>query len=315
MNVLFSLNINEKHRQRLRESFPEVTFSFNESMGQAVEEVGKANVLVAFGGQVTEEIVEQATHLKWIMVMTAGVDQLPKEIIKRKNILVTNARGIHKTPMAEYAISMLLQVTRNEKKLIKNETAHKWEQVHVDELREKTILIAGTGAIGSEVARLAKAFNMKTIGVSKSGKSVEYFDENVESKSILQKLSEADCVVSVLPSTPETIHFFTYEHFKQMPNHGVFLNMGRGDVLELDELVRALREKEIAHAILDVFDVEPLPEDHYLWDMSSITITPHISGLSPFYITRALEIFTHNLEQFTKQQSEMINQINISRGY
>lgn len=309
------MKLNKKYQQQLMDSFPAVTFRFMDNMDEAVDEIEAADILVSFGGQVTEAVIKQATNLKWLMIMTAGVDVLPKDIIMERNILVTNARGIHKTPMAEYAISMLLQVARNEKTLIQNESTHKWEQIYVDEVSEKTLLIAGTGAIGSEVARLAKAFNMKTIGVSRSGKGVEHFDENVTSNAIASKLPEADYVVSVMPSTPETIHYFTYEHFKQMPNHAVFLNMGRGDVLELDVLTQALKEKEIAHAVLDVFDVEPLPDNHYLWDMEDVTITPHISGLSPHYMKRALEIFTHNLEQFIEKQTDLINRVDILRGY
>ncbi|HLQ72152.1 MAG TPA: D-2-hydroxyacid dehydrogenase, partial [Bacillota bacterium] len=254
MIVVFSIKLNEKHQQQLNRTFPEVTFFFRDSMDEAMENIEKADVLVSFGGQVTEAAIKQATDLKWLMVMTAGVDVLPKDLIIRKNILVTNARGIHKTPMAEYAISMLLQVMRNEKTLFKNESEHKWDPVYVDEISGKTLLVAGTGAIGSEVARLGKAFNMKTIGVSRSGRHVEYFDENVSSASLSSKLPEADFVVSVMPSTPETIRYFTYGHFRQMPNHSVFLNMGRGDALDLDELVQAVKEKEIAHAVLDVFD-------------------------------------------------------------
>lgn len=315
MVVLFSIKAKEKYQQQLKKSFPEVTFIFKDSMGEAMEDLEKAKVLVTFSAQVTGEVINRAPELEWIMVMTAGVDKLPKDIINEKNILVTNARGIHKTPMAEYAISMLLQVTRNEKKIIENEAAHKWDQVPVDEMSGKTLLVAGTGAIGSEVARLAKAFNMKTIGLSRSGRSKAYFDEVFTNEKKQLKLQEADFVVSVLPSTPQTTHFFTYEDFKQMPDHAVFLNMGRGDVLELDELTLALREKEIAHAILDVFHEEPLPEGHYLWDEENVTITPHLSGLTPHYTTRALDIFAHNLKKFTKNEADLMNQVDILRGY
>lgn len=315
MNVLFSIPLNDKHQEKLKTSFPEVTFLFRDGMDEAAKVIEKADVLVTFSKDITDSLMKQATHLKWIMIMAAGVDQLPKKIIAEKNIPVTNARGIHKIPMAEYALSMLLQVSRNEKTLIKNEQNHRWEQVQVNEISEKTLLIAGTGAIGSELARLAKAFHMKTVGVSRSGSHVAHFDENVTSEGLAAKLPEADFVVSVLPSTAETKHFFTYEHFRQLPDHAVFLNMGRGNVLDIHELVRALREREIAHAVLDVFDKEPLPADHYLWDEDNLTITPHNSGLSPYYMERAMDIFTQNLERFTDGQSDLFNQVDIVRGY
>ena len=315
MVVLFSIKINQQHQQHLKETFPTVSFIFKENIDEAMDNVNEAEVLVGFGGQITESVIERADNLKWIMIMAAGVDQLPKDIIREKNIRVTNARGIHKTPMAEYAISMLLQVSRNERQQIENQTAHHWKPVQVDEMNGKTLLIVGTGAIGGEVARLAKAFNMKTIGVSRSGNKKENFDEVVTNQEMMPELQEADFVVSVLPSTPETKHFFTYDHFKQMQVHTVFLNMGRGDVLDEDELIHALREKEIGHVVLDVFETEPLPKDHFLWDEPNVTITPHMSGLSPYYTKRALTIFEHNLERFQKQQSDLMNEINIMRGY
>lgn len=315
MKVLFSIPLKEKHRENLKTSFPDVTFLFKDGMEEAATVIEKVDVLVTFSKDITESLLERATDLKWIMIMAAGVDQLPKETIAEKKITVTNARGIHKVPMAEYALSMLLQVSRNEKTLIQNEEAHTWEQVHVDEISEKTLLVTGTGAIGSEVARLAKAFHMKTIGVSRSGKRGAHFDENVTSEKLSSKLPEADFVVSVLPSTAETKHFFTYKHYEQMPQHAVFLNMGRGDVLDTEELVQALREKEIAHAVLDVFEDEPLPGDHYLWDEDDVTVTPHNSGLSPYYTKRALDIFTQNLGRFTEGQTDLINQVDILRGY
>src|SRR5699024_12863703 len=109
----------------------------------------------------------------------------------------------------------------------------------------KTMLIAGTGAIGREVARLAKAIHMKTIGVSRSGRELEYFDENVTIDKIKFRLPEADFIVSVLPSTKETKHFYTYDLFEMMKESAIFLNMGRGDAVESDVILKAIKEKEI----------------------------------------------------------------------
>src|SRR5699024_12799290 len=167
-------------------------------------------------------------------------------------------------------------------------------------LSGKTMLIAGTGAIGQEVARLAKAFHMKTIGVSRSGRDLEYFDENVTTDKMKSRLPEADFIVSVLPSTKETKHFYTYDFFEMMKDSAIFLNMGRGDVVESDVILKAIREKEIMHAVLDVFEIEPLPENHPLWDEENVTITPHLSGISPNYLPRALEILEKNIDVFVQ---------------
>lgn len=183
------------------------------------------------------------------------------------------------------------------------------------EISGKTMLIAGTGAIGQEVARLAKAFNMKTIGVSRSGQAKDYFDVNVKTPDMVSRLYEADFIVSVLPSTQETKYLFKMEHFKAMKDEAVFLNMGRGDVVKSDVILEALQSKEIMHAVLDVFEEEPLPKEHPLWQADNITITPHLSGISPQYLPRALEIFEKNLNVYTEKGNAYINKIDMARGY
>ncbi len=270
-------------------------------MDEAKQDIGRADIFITFGEDLTAELISEAVRLRWIMVLSAGIDRLPFAAIKERGILVTNARGIHKVPMAEYAISMLLQVVRQQKQLMKNEAEQTWDRsVRMQELTEKTLVIAGTGAIGQEVARLAKAFRMTVYGISRSGKAVENVDQNVTHDELERVLPEADAVVSVLPSTPETKEFFTFDEFRVMPNRAIFLNMGRGDAVRENDLIKALREKEIAHAVLDVFEEEPLPEGHPFWQMDNVTVTPHISGISPHYQRRALAIFEENLEMFNE---------------
>nr|WP_209463779.1 D-2-hydroxyacid dehydrogenase [Virgibacillus natechei] len=298
------------------ENHPTQAFLFCNNMEEAKAYIKKAEILVTYGGDLTPELIGQAQKLKWIMVMSAGIDQMPFQAIEERGILVTNVKGIHKVPMAEYAISMLLQVYREAKVLSQSEKEHYWNSAaRMQEITEKTILIAGAGSIGQEVARLAKAFRMKTIGVSKSGKPVDYFDENHTTTNLDKLLPESDIVVSVLPRTKETQGLFTYEQFSKLPNHAVFLNMGRGDVLIEGDLLKALQEKKIAHAILDVFEEEPLPEEHPFWQEESVTITPHISGVSRHYTRRGLEIFGENLQRFLEGKEQYVNKIDVTKGY
>ncbi|MDY0395817.1 D-2-hydroxyacid dehydrogenase [Virgibacillus halophilus] len=317
MEILFSTKLTDDQREYLKRKYPAQSFHFFKNMEQAKAFLPTADVLVTYGGDLNRELIQEAKQLKWIMLFSAGMDDMPLKEIEEADIILTNVRGIHKVPMAEYAISMLLQVYRQEKTLVKNENEHKWEKsLRMNEISGKTMLIAGTGAIGQEVARLAKAFRMKTVGVSRSGRKVDYFDENHANTDLKKLLPEADFLVSVMPSTRETYHFYTMEHFKLMPEHAVFLNMGRGDAVGTDVLLEAVRNHEIAHAVLDVFEQEPLPEDSPLWNERNVTLTPHLSGVSPAYMTRALEIFDHNLEAYLRDDQEnMQNKIDVSRGY
>lgn len=314
--ILFSAKVASKHQEKLKVTFPSQDFEFYESMTEAKQYLNRAEVLVTYGGDLTDELMEQTKNLRWIMVISAGLDQLPLKAIEEKDILVTNASGIHKIPMAEYVISMLLQVYRQAKLLHEKESEKIWEhRAHMQEITGKTMVVAGTGAIGQEVARLAKAFHMKTYGISRSGRTVECFDENHQTEHLKKVLPQADFVVSVLPSTEETKGLFTYEHFQLLPDHAVFLNMGRGDVVHGDDLLKAIREKEIAHAVLDVFEEEPLPADHPFWQEENVTVTPHLSGHSPHYITRALDIFEQNLQIYLDGKNEYVNKIDVTRGY
>lgn len=314
--IVFSAKIAAKHQDTLKKKFPNQSFVFCTSIEEVREYITDAEILVTFGVDIDESLIKAANQLKWIHVLSAGVEELPLSRIEEKGIIVTNAKGIHAIQMSEYAISMLLQVYRREKVILKNEEKRIWNKsIRINEITGKTIAIVGTGAIGRELARLAKAFRMKTIGISRSGRTYEYFDENYPIKDLHHALQEADMVVSVVPSTKETKGLFTYHEFLQMKESAVFLNMGRGDAVVEEDLLQAIRSEEIAHAVLDVFQVEPLPEEHPFWKEENITITPHLSGLSPQYMNRALDIFERNLENYRNGSKELENTIDIKRGY
>lgn len=314
--IVFSAKISEKHRKKLESEFPNQKFVFCETTEEVTNYLNRAEVFVTYGNDVTEELIEKAPKVRWVACLSAGIDGFPLKKLTERNILVTNARGIHKTQMAEYAFAMLLQVYRNSKTIIENEREAIWDKgVRVREITGKTILILGTGAIGGETARLGQAFRMKTIGISRSGNPAEYFDEVYKTSELLSLLPKADLIVSVLPSTNETKELLTYDHFSAMKESAVFLNMGRGDVLLEDDLLRAIREERFNHAVLDVFLEEPLPENHPFWQEENITVTPHISGLSPEYVRRALAIFKTNLSIFEKEAGDYVNKVDLSRGY
>ncbi|WP_281974842.1 D-2-hydroxyacid dehydrogenase [Halobacillus litoralis] len=303
-------------QQRLITRFTDAEFIFCHGIDEARHYIGEADVFITYGEDLDAQKIKAAKKLKWIMVLSAGMDKMPFEEISERNILVTNVKGIHAQPMAEYAISMLLQVSRKAKELIDFEQRHEWNRQPVmNEINGRTMVLLGTGAIAQEVARLAKAFNMKTIGVSKSGRMRDHFDQVFPVDQIDLVLPLGEFVVAVLPSTPETQHLLTADHFKKMPDHCVFLNMGRGDLVSSEVLLEAVTESYISHAVLDVFEEEPLPEEHPLWSEEKVTVTPHISGLSPHYVPRGFSLFEENLEVFLSGEGTLRNIIDPKRGY
>ena len=304
-------------RERIIKKYPKVNFQFCENAEKAMPFIGDAEVLLTFGTDVTANIIRQAQNLKWIMVLSAGVEELPYEEIKKRNILVTNVKGIHKVPMAEYAIAMFLQVYQQTQRLAKHQQDQIWDQsIPIREITGRTMTVFGTGAIGQEVARLAKAFNIKTIGVSFRGKEKEYFDEVYSVKEMEKSLPEADFIVAVLPSTAQTVHLFKDVHFQMMKESAIFLNMGRGDVVASETIIHAVDRGEIDYAVLDVFEEEPLPKSHPLWNNDKVIITPHTSGKFSSYIPMAAEIFETNLTYYLSNNHEkMINMIDVNRRY
>ncbi|KHE66883.1 D-2-hydroxyacid dehydrogenase [Halobacillus sp. BBL2006] len=303
-------------KDRLTQRFSQVEFAFYHGIEEAEPHLGEADIFVTYGEDLNPGRIEKAVRLKWIMVLSAGLDRMPFDEIADRGILVTNVRGIHAHPMAEYAISMLLQVSRKAKTLIEQEQNHQWNRRPVmNEISGRTMVLLGTGAICQETARLAQAFQMKTIGVSKSGKQKEYFHDTYKVEELKEVLSEADFVVAALPSTEETKYLLKINHFQTMADHAIFLNMGRGDLVSTEVVLKAVREKYIDHAVLDVFEEEPLPEDHPFWEEENVTVTPHISGISPYYQPRAFERFEENLHIYLEGKEEMNNKIDPRRGY
>ncbi|WP_152658084.1 D-2-hydroxyacid dehydrogenase [Oceanobacillus sp. CFH 90083] len=316
MKILASAELPQENQVHLNKIFPDDDFIFCNNMEEAEDYLADVEVLITYGTDLTEAVIQKAFKLKWIMVIAAGVDQLPFEELNKRGILVTSAKGIHKAPMSEYVFFVLMLVYRKGKVLIENEKNRVWTRdIHMEEITNKTMLIAGTGILGREIAKIAKAFQMRTIGVSRSGRQVEYFDTNITFKEMDTYLHEADFVVSILPSTPETKGFFQYKHFELMPKHAVFVNIGRGDAVSGEDVLKAIHEEEISHAVLDVFEQEPLPENHPFWEEKNITVTTHLSGVSPHYFDRALDIFSENLKKYKSKNNDMINIVDVKQGY
>ena len=166
-----------------------------------------------------------------------------------------------------------------------------------------------------KLLRLAKAFRMKTIGVNRSGKGVGNIDELYLTEQMMDALPKADFIVSILPSTPKTKRLLSKDHFVAMKNTAVFINIGRGDLVDEFLLLRALEKNEIAHAFLDVFEKEPLVKDHPFWKMKNVTVTPHLSSVTQNYLPRALEIFKHNLNTYLNKTGDYMNVIDLKKGY
>ena len=305
-------------RKHLVESYKGCDFHFFKGLKNADSILKEMDVLITYGEDLDAELIHLAPELKWISVMSAGIEKLPFDAIREKDIMVTNARGIHAIPMAEYVMGMMLSHVKQFPAMALNQDKHTWNRkLPFGELRDKKLLILGTGAIGSEIGRLAKAFGMNTLGLNRSGyANSSFFDDIRPITQIDDVLTNADFIISVLPSTVETKWILKYKHFEMMKKEAMFINIGRGDLMEENTIHEVLENQVIDRLVLDVFPSEPLGEESKLWSYPNLTITPHISSISQNYLPRAFEIFETNLQHFMNQNdNEYVNKIDLRKGY
>lgn len=312
MNITFTFEPNQEMQQQLTGQFPNHRFVF--SRGQAP--CSDTEIWVTYGEDVKEETIQSLPNLKWLSVASAGIEKMPLPRLQANSIKVTNARGIHKTPMAESIMGHILSLYRNLPALYELNTKREWDKPRgAIELRGRTAIILGPGAIGMEVARLLTAFGVNVIACNRSGKPVEHTTETISFEELQDRLPEADIVLSLLPSTVETRHMLGEDHFKAMKSSAIFMNFGRGDVVDEHVLVTALQQEEIGYAVLDVFEVEPLPESSGLWNLDQAIISPHISSHSSNYVERAMEIFSRNLTRYEQNDHSLENEVDLLKGY
>ena len=314
INVYFTFEPREDLRASIIEEFPQVHFDF--TYGLKGELLAKADVLVTYGEDLKANHLDNAPKLKWIFVASAGVEKMPADKIVERGIYVSNVRGIHKKPMTESILAHILAYKRALPFIYEKQAQKQWDKkAKLSELNGSTALIIGPGAIGAEIGRILQAFDVKTIGCNRSGRAIPEMDETYKIDELLEQLPKADIVISMLPSTPETKHLLKDVHFMAMKSSAMFMNFGRGNVVEEKVLVKALKDGEIDHAVLDVYEVEPLPASSELWNLSNVTLSPHFSSHSSRYVERSLEIFKPSLSMWLEGKTTLPNEIDLNRGY
>ena len=241
--------------------------------------------------------IERFTNLTYIQLTSAGFDRVPMEYMEQHNIEIHNARGVYSIPMAEFALSGVLQLYKQAKFFCDRQKEHVWEK-HRDlwELAGKTVCIVGCGSVGSECAKRFAAFGCTVVGVDVHPYENAWYAEMVSLDCLDRKLRDSDVVVLTLPLTEQTTHLFGVERFSNMKKGSILVNIARGAVVETDALVSSLKDR-LFGAVLDVFEEEPLSEHSPLWDMEHVILTPHNSFVGDGNGRRLTEVILRNLEQ------------------
>jgi phosphoglycerate dehydrogenase-like enzyme len=246
--------------------------------------------------------------LRWVHATSAGAgEQVRRAGVDRKElerVAVTTSSGVHAVPLAEFAILGLLAIAKDLPGLAAAQQARSWPAVKrpLRELHGQTLVLVGLGDIGREVARLGKALGMRTVGVRRRARSSGDLPPSVDEVHAGDRLPElagrADAMVVSLPLTDQTAGLLDRATIERLPPSCIFVNVGRGGVVDEAALVDALRERRIAGAVLDVFATEPLPPDSPLWTLPNVLVSPHGAALSERENERIVELFVANLHRF-----------------
>lgn len=239
----------------------------------------------------------KAQNLKWMHTFSAGVDSPFFIQLMERGVRLTNSSGAAASPIAQTAILYMLALSRNARAWFRHQDKHEWQRHSFVELDGSRLGVIGMGPIGEEIARLGVALNMTVEGIRRTPTGNEPCP-TFPFTELHNVLGRADWVILALPLTPDTAEMFNPELFKHMIPGSHFINIGRGELVDEEALIAALKSGHLAGAALDVFATEPLPTDSPLWDMDNVIITPHSSGASELSAHRSEDIFLENLPLF-----------------
>jgi phosphoglycerate dehydrogenase-like enzyme len=249
-------------------------------------------------------IARENPHLQWVHCMAAGAggavkaSGLDQETLQK--FKVTTSAGVHALPLAEFAALGILNGFKRSAEMAQDQAAKAWPELRTPTrlVSGSTLVVAGLGEIGLETARIAKALGMKVSGTKRTVEPIEGIDQVSDNDGLAALLATADAVVNTLPGTPYTEGLFNRDAFSAMKPGTVFVNVGRGTVVDEEALLEALDNGQLSYACLDVFAVEPLPQDSPLWDHPKVMVSPHTSALSAAENRLIAERFASNLRTF-----------------
>jgi len=294
------LNPSNKELEQLVELYPEIEFMSRENSKYDIEDIKKAEIIV---GDPKLKDLKQAMNLKWLQLPSAGcLPYTDTNIYANEKVLLSNASGTYGKQISDHVLGFIISFNHNFPLYQKQRKEHLWKGVFPKkDIEESTVLIVGFGDIGKHVALKTKALGMKTIVIKRT--SIEkpiYVDKIGVTKDLKNYIPESDYVCLTLPLTPETVNLFDKECFSLMKKDSYLINIARGNLVDEEAMIEALRNGQIAGAGLDVTKREPLEDDSPLWNLENVNLTPHVSGCSLNDPKLVFNIFRENLKNYKK---------------
>jgi phosphoglycerate dehydrogenase-like enzyme len=306
MNLLILDQRADDYKKALSPKFPEVVIHAAAQEAQVGEFIKEADILMTI--RISDDLLKKASKLKWVHAMTTGVDYLVNLPSLRKEIILTSTRGIHGPQVSEMAFLLMLALNRNFPDVVRNQDRGEWARWPGRLLWKKKVGILGVGVIGEEIARKAKAFGMEVFGIDIIKRKLDCIDVFYGPEDMGKVAKEVDYLVIVAPNTPETEKLVDSKVLSAMKPTAFLLNLGRGELVDEEALIRVLKSGKIAGAGLDTYLQEPLPKGHPFWGMKNVIVSPHVAGMSDIYVEQALTIFEENLRRFIKgEKRNLIN--------
>lgn len=262
-----------------------------------------------------DEFLMRARNLRFIQCVGSGTDQFSYDKLRARGIRLANARGLNERAVSEHAMSLIMALTRHLHFARDFQVKSEWRGMlsdrseREDELGGKTIVIIGLGRIGMRLAQLARAFNLRVIGVRRHAQQQPGVDVVVAPDRLWEVLPTADFVVLTCPLTSETEGMIGAAEIGRMKSSAFLINVARGRVVDEPALIKALRDGRIAGAGLDTFYDEPLPSSSALWGMQHVLITPHTAGETRRYEERVIDLLLENMGRLWRGEAELKNQI------
>jgi D-2-hydroxyacid dehydrogenase (NADP+) len=280
----------------LQATFSQVRVFGAKTEAEALTVCAPCEVLISTSHAPTERLLESMPALRYILSVTTGVDHLWTLRSLAPSVRITNARGIHGPQMAELVFTYMLGLTRDVRRLLRNQVNKAWDRWAQPILSGKTVVIVGLGAIAEDITRRCRSFELQVIGVSDARVSFPGCARVYPRTQLLEAASVADFLIVLVPLDADTTGMINADVFNVMKPTARIINIARGAVVDEEALIAALQNGQIAGAGLDVFVNEPLPKDSPLWSMDNVLITPRVGGMSDRYAQQALPLIVHNLQ-------------------
>lgn len=261
-----------------------------------------------------KDYIPSLTTLRWIHTLLAGVDELPHQLLP-PSIPLTNSRGVYKNSLAEFACFAMLYFAKDIPRILQQQRNKQWNKFNCEELTFKTVAILSFGAMGQATAVRARAHGMRVIATRRNPDIKDpLVEEMYGPQDTALVMSKADYIVCCSPLTPETRLMVGEKEIAAMKPTAVFINIGRGWVVDEPALIKALQEKRIRGAALDVFQQEPLPESSPLWSLENVLLSPHCTDNTMTWKQDSAKLFLDNVQRYISGDG-LVNIVDKQAGY